>query len=88
MAKEPAIPSAISTSATLATRRTPKRFMNAAAKGPSSPNRTRRTAKADEISAFDQPNSRSKGAISTPGAPTAPAVTSMVRKVTAATTQP
>ena len=45
-------------------------------------------ASADEISAVSQPNSRCSGRMSTPGAPTAPAVASMVRKVTAATTQP
>ena len=41
-----------------------------------------------EICALSQPNSRCSGTIITPGAPTAPAVASMVRKVTATTTQP
>jgi hypothetical protein len=79
---------AIRLSATRATGRTPKRFMKAAAKGAISPNSSSRTASADEISEVAQPNSFCSGRISTPGAPTAPAVTSMVRKVTAATAQP
>ena len=70
------------------TLRTPKRFMKTAAKGPISPNRARRSAKAVEISAFCQPNSCCKGSIITPAEPMAPAVASMVRKVAPATTQP
>jgi hypothetical protein len=62
--------------------------MNAAANGPMSPNNSSRSARAEEIAAVDQPNSRCSGNSKTPGAPTAPAVTSMVRKVVATTTQP
>ena len=61
---------------------------SAAAKGAISPNSSSRTASAEEISEVAQPNSFCRGRSSTPGAPTAPAVTSMVRKVTAATAQP
>jgi hypothetical protein len=88
MAKEPKMPAPIRRSAMLATRRMPKRLMKAAANGPIKPNSTRRMAKAEEISDVLQPNSSCRGPISTPGVPTAPAVTSMVRKVVAATTQP
>ncbi len=62
--------------------------MKAAANGPMSPNSSRRSAKPAEMAAVDQPNSRCRGSSSTPGAPTAPAVTSMVRKVVPTTTQP
>ena len=72
----------------MTTRRMPKRFMNPAAKGPIRPNNTRRIAMAVEICCAVQPNSFSSGTIMTPGAPIAPAVTSMVRKVTPATTHP
>ena len=74
--------------AQIITRRSPKRFMNAAANGPNNPNSKSRSASAEEICALSQPNSCSSGTISTPGAPMAPAVTSMVRKVTVTTTQP
>ena len=40
------------------------------------------------MAAVDQPNSRCSGSSNTPGAPTAPAVTSMVMKVVVTTTQP
>ncbi len=70
------------------TRRTPNRFMNAAANGPKKPNNNRRIASAVEICALSQPNSCSSGTISTPGAPIAAAVTSMVKKVVPTTTQP
>ena len=70
------------------TRRTPNRFMNAAANGPKKPNNKRRIASAVEICALPQPNSCSSGTISTPGAPIAAAVTSMVKKVAPTTTQP
>jgi hypothetical protein len=62
--------------------------MNAAANGPMSPNSSNRIARAEEMAAVDQPNSRCSGSSNTPGAPTAPAVTSMVKKVAATTTQP
>ena len=65
------------------TRRTPKRFMKAAANGPNNPNSKMRSASAEEICASSQPNSCSSGTISTPGVPIAAAVTSSVRKVTA-----
>ena len=85
---EPASPAAISTSAVRATGRSPNRFMKPAANGPISPKSSRRIAMATEICSVDQPNSFSSGTIRTPGAPMAPAVTNIVRKVTAATTQP
>ena len=85
---EQKMPAPINVSATAATRLTPNRFMKAAANGPSSPKSTRRIAKADEMSDVDHPNSVCSGPIRTPGAPTAPAVTSIVRKVTLATTHP
>ncbi|CAM8654470.1 hypothetical protein MCEMIE4_03078 [Sphingobium cupriresistens] len=69
-------------------RRTPKRFMKAAANGPMPPNSRNRIASAPLISAALQPNSFCNGTIRTPGAPTAPATTSMVRKVVPATAQP
>jgi hypothetical protein len=40
------------------------------------------------MSAFDQPNSASSGAMMTPEAPIAPAVASMTRKVAPSTAQP
>lgn len=88
MKREAAIPPAMRPSAPATTRRTPKTFMVAAANGPSSPKNTSRTASADEICAFVQPNSCSRGPISTPAEPIAPAVASIVRKVTAATSHP
>src|SRR5262249_36528008 len=59
------------------------RFMKAAANGPNRPNNRMRSAKAEEICASLQPNSRSSGTIITPGVPIAAAVTNSVRKVTA-----
>ena len=88
IASEPTSPAMMNSRAALTTRLMPKRFMNAAANGPIRPNSSSRMARAEEISAFCQPNSRWKGTIMTPGAPTAPAVASMVRKVVPATTQP
>jgi hypothetical protein len=88
MASDRANPLPIRPNAHSVTLRMPKRLMNAAANGPMSPNSTRRVARAEEIAAVDQPNSRCSGSSSTPGAPTAAAVTSMVRKVVATTTQP
>ena len=88
IASEARSPAAMMASAISTIRRTPKRFMKAAANGPSTPNSASRIASAEEISAVCQPNSSWRGTMNTPGAPTAPAVTSMVRKVTAATTQP
>ena len=79
---------AINAQAAMITRRTPKRFMNAAANGPNNPYNRIRSASAEEICASLQPNSCSSGTISTPGVLIAAAVTSMVRKVTATTTQP
>ena len=52
------------------------------------PNSSSRIASAEEMADVDQPNSRSSGSISTPGAPTAAAVSSMVRKVAKTTAQP
>ena len=88
IASEARKPATTRASAQIITRRSPKRFMNAAANGPNTPNSKRRSASAVEICALSQPNSRSSGTMSTPGAPMAPAVTSMVRKVTATTIQP
>ena len=88
IASETMRPVTIRTAALIMTRRSPKRFIKAAANGPNKPNSSRRMANAVEICALAQPNSCSNGTISTPGAPIAPAVTSMVRKVTATTTQP
>ena len=48
----------------------------------------RRTASAAEISDVVQPNSFSSGTMSTPGAPIAAAVTSIVKNVAPTTTQP
>ena len=81
-------PAAISASAQIITRRTPNRFMNAAANGPKRPNSRMRRAKAEEICALLQPNSRSSGTIITPGVLIAAAVTRSVRNVTETTTQP
>jgi len=61
---------------------------SAAAKGAISPNSSRRTDSAEEISAVLHPNSCCSGRMKTPGAPTAPATTSAVRKVTATIAQP
>jgi hypothetical protein len=81
------MPLATSVRAVSTTLRRPKWFMNAAANGPTRPNRAKRIASAEEISAVSQPNSACSGRMNTPGAPTAPAITSMVRKVTARITQ-
>lgn len=70
------------------TRRTPNLFIKAAAKGPIKPNSAKRMARAADTSSRRQPNSFSSGLMKTPGAPTAPAVTSMTRNVTPTTTQP
>jgi hypothetical protein len=67
-------------------RRTPRRSISAAAKGPISPYSTRFTEMASEMVARDQPNSPSSGTISTPGVARMPADTSSTAKVTAATT--
>ena len=88
MTSDPPMPSAISTSAVATTRRSPKTFIVAAANGPSSPKSSSRIASAEEICSVVQPNSERSGAISTPADPMAPAVASMVRNVTPATTQP
>ena len=60
MASDASSPPAISTAAQIITRRSPKRFMKAAANGPNNPNSKRRSASADEICALSQPNSRSQ----------------------------
>ena len=88
IASEVSSPAAIKVSAQTMTRRTPKRFMKAAANGPNKPNSRMRSASADEIWASSQPNSCSSGTIITPGVPMAAAVTKSVRNVTATTTQP
>jgi hypothetical protein len=88
MARETMRPAAISASAAIMTRLSPKRFMNAAANGPNNPNSRMRNASAVEMASLLQPNSCCSGTIITPGAPMAAAVTSMVRNVTATTTQP
>ena len=88
IAIEASSPLAIMSTAVTMTERTPKRLMKAAAKGAMRPNSARRTEKAAEISAVLQPNSCSSGWMMTPGAPIAPAVASMTRKVAPATIQP
>ena len=76
------------TSATSSTRRTPKRFITAAANGPIKPNSAMLTATANEIAVRFHPNSVSSGTISTPGVARTPAPTSRITKVTPATTHP
>jgi hypothetical protein len=88
MKRETAKPKMIVPSAMITMRLTPNRLRNTAANGAISPNSTNRSAIAEEISAVSQPNSFSSGTIRMPGAPSAPAVTSMVRNVTPTTTQP
>ncbi len=84
----PMMPSTISVTAKITTGRTPKRLMKAAANGPIRPNSISRIASAMEMSAFDHPNSCCSGSRITPDAPIAPAVASMMRKVTPTTTHP
>jgi len=88
MRRDRASPLPISASDDNVTLRTPNRLISAAANGPIRPNSSRRIARAPDISDVSQPNSRCNGSRSTAGAPTAPATTSMVRNVTATTTQP
>jgi hypothetical protein len=66
-------------------RRSPRRSIKEAAKGPMQQKRAMLIAIAKEMEAFDQPNSFSSGIISTPGVARIPAVTSSTRKVEAAT---
>ena len=80
-------PEAIRRSAPIITARTPKRSIRAAANGPTSPKSTRLMETAKEIVAVDQPNSFSRGTISTPGVARNPAAPSRARKVTPATIQ-
>ncbi len=82
------MPRQIIATAAVTTGRTPKRLMKAAENGAISPKRAMRKASAEEMSAALQPNSCSSGRMMTPGAPIAPAVASMTRKVAPATTQP
>ena len=82
------MPAMIIATAEMTTGRTPKRLMKAAANGAIRPYSASRTASATEIWAVLQPNSFSSGWMMTPGAPIAPAVASMTRKVAPATTQP
>ncbi len=88
MAIEARMPATIMPTAVTTTGRTPKRLMKAAAKGAINPNKASRTASATEISSVLHPNSLSSGWMMTPGAPIAPAVASMTRKVAPATTHP
>ena len=62
--------------------------MSAAANGAIKPNKMKRIDSAEDISAVDQPNSRCRGTMKTPGAPTVPAVIKAVKKVTPTITQP
>ena len=80
-------PAEIVKSAMIETRRTPKRCINAAAKGAMKPNRSRLTEMAAEIVARLQPNSSWSGTISTPGVERKPAAPSKVMKTTPATIQ-
>ena len=77
----------ITASAASRTRRTPNRFITAAANGPISPNSAMLIATANEIAVRFHPNSVSSGTIRTPGVARTPAPTSRITKVTAATTQ-
>jgi hypothetical protein len=79
---------AMNVDAATITRRRPKRLMNIAAKGPSSPNRAKRTANTDDSWSVLQPNSLLSGSSIAPGSPSAADVVSMATKVTPATTQP
>jgi len=72
--------------ATMIVRR-PKRPMNTAANGPSSPNSAKRTANTDESWSVVQPNSLLSGCNIAPGRPSAAEVVSIARKVTAAINQ-
>jgi hypothetical protein len=67
-------------------RRTPKRFISAAAKGPIRPYINRLIETANEIVARDQPNSFSSGTIRMLGTERTPAATMSATKVTAKTT--
>jgi hypothetical protein len=80
-------PVAISRRAQMTTRRTPKRFMNAAANGPESPNSSRLIETATEMTARLQPNSCSSGTMSTPGVERMPDAASRVKNVTPNTIQ-
>src|SRR6202011_2316396 len=83
-----ATPAAVSANANAIVRRTPKRSIAAAAKGPTKPVSKMLTPTAKEIVARDQWNSFSSGTDSTPGAARMAAETSNAVKVTATTTQP
>ena len=80
-------PVATVVSAPTVTARTPKRSINAAANGPVRPKRMRLIETATEITARFQPNSFSRGTISTPGVARKPAEPSRAMNVTTATTQ-
>jgi hypothetical protein len=80
-------PAATRVSAVITTFRRPKRPIRAAANGPIRPKRTRFTDAAAAIVAFDQPNSSSRGPISTPGVLRNPDAAISVTAVTAKTTQ-
>ena len=82
------MPRQIVATAAVTTGRTPKRLMKAAENGAISPKSAIRRARPEEMSAALQPNSFSSGSMMTPGAPIAPAVASITRKVAPATTQP
>jgi hypothetical protein len=68
-------------------RRMPARWYNAPANGPSSPYSRMLTDTAREIVERSQPNSRSRGTMSTLGVARTPAAASSARKVTPRTIQ-
>ena len=81
--QESATPPAKIASALNTVRRIPKRCMAAAANGPINPNSARLIASASEMVVRVQPKLRSSGTIMTLGVARIPAVTSMIRNVTA-----
>jgi len=73
-------------SAVITVRRIPKRCIAAAANGPIKPNNARLIANAIDMVVRVQPKPRSSGTIITLGVARIPAVTNMIRNVTAITT--
>ena len=82
-----AVDTDISASAPTSTVRMPKRCINAAANGPTSPYRKMPIAADSEITSRGQPNACSSGTISTPGVERRPAATSRARNTTAVATK-
>ncbi len=80
-------PAETSSSAHATTRRMPKRFISAAAKGAVRPKSSRLTETASEMVPRDQPYSVCSGSISAPGVERKPAAPMSATKATAATGQ-